>query len=143
MRSYWLLKTEPDEYSFEQLVTDRRTIWDGVLNNLALIHIRAMKKGDRAFIYHTGKEKAIVGIAEIVSNPYSNPETENEKHLVVDIKPIRKFPYPVNLSEIKSQTQFEGLDLIRNSRLSVMPVKDIWWHAIIGQGGLKTLSHGS
>ncbi len=136
MKSYWLLKTEPSEYSFDQLVSDRRTEWDGVTNNQAQMYLRAINKGDRVLIYHTGKEKAIVGIAEVIGKPYPDPSGSKEKQVAIDIKPIRKFPYPVTLTAIKSQSQFDEFELVRNSRLSVMPVRDVWWHIIVSRGGL-------
>ncbi len=136
MPAYWLLKTEPGEYSFDQLVVDRRTVWDGVANNLALKYLRNMKVGDKAFIYHTGTERAIVGIAEIISNPYRDPESKDPKRVVVNLKPDRKLPYPVPLSEIKNNKTFKDFDLVKLSRLSVMPVKNVYWHIILGMGGL-------
>jgi len=136
MPAYWLLKTEPGEYSFDQLVVDRRTVWDGVANNLALKYLRNMKVGDKAFIYHTGTERAIVGIAEIISNPYRDPESKDPKRVVVNLKPDRKLPYPVPLSEIKNNKTFKDFDLVKLSQLSVMPVKNVYWHIILGMGGL-------
>ncbi len=126
----WLLKTEPDCYSWEQLVQDKKTIWDGITNALALKHIRTMKKGDLALIYHTGKERAAIGIAEVVSAPYANPNEEDERLAVVDLKPRKKLPNPVTLDEIKSDKTFAGWDLIRIGRLSVVPVPDAMWKRI-------------
>jgi len=126
----WLLKTEPDCYNWEQLAKDKKTIWDGVTNALALKHIRTMKKGDALLIYHTGDEKAAVGLAEVVSNPYPDPNEADEKLVVVDIKAKSKLAAPVTLAEIKADPAFAGWDLIRNSRLSVVPVPDAIWERI-------------
>src|SRR5271170_8034157 len=122
--AYWLLKTEPDCYSWDKLVRDKRTVWDGVSNGLALKHIRAMKKGDLAFVYHTGDERAVIGVAEVVSNPYSDPKEEDEKLAVVDVKLSRKLLRPVTLAEIKADPAFAGWDLIRLGRLGVMGVPE-------------------
>jgi len=136
MISYWLLKTEPEEYSFDQLVEDRRTVWDGVANNLALQNMRKMKKGDRVLIYHTGRERAVVGIAELISDPYKDPESDDPKIVVMKIKPVQKLPYPVSLADIKENKTFKDFDLVKLSRLSVMPVKQIYWKTILGMGGI-------
>ncbi len=126
----WLLKTEPDAYAWDQLVKDKRAVWDGVANNTALKHIRSMKKGDLALIYHTGDERAAVGVAEIVSNPYPNPDEQDEKLVVVDLKPKKKLPHPVTLADIKADPAFAGWDLLRIGRLSVVPVPDAMWTRI-------------
>jgi len=131
----WLLKTEPECYSWADLVRDKRTVWDGISNALALKHLRTIKKGDQAFIYHTGDEKAVVGIAEIVSNPYPDPKEEDEKLAVVDLKLTEKLPRPVTLSDIKADPAFAGWDLIRNSRLGVMPVPEKMWERVIDLAG--------
>lgn len=123
----WLLKTEPDTYSFDQLVKDTKTTWDGVANATALKHIRSMKKGDVALIYHTGDEKAAVGIAEVTSDPYADPNQDDDKLVVVDLKPRKKLPRPVTLAQIKADPAFEGWDLLRIGRLSVVPVPDTMW----------------
>jgi predicted RNA-binding protein with PUA-like domain len=136
MPAYWLLKTEPDEYSFEQLVSDRRTIWDGVANNLAQKHMRAMQKGDRVMIYHTGKERSVVGIAEVSRKPFPDPVSENPNHVAVEIKSVRKLPVPVKLSDIRNNRTFDDFELVINSRLSVMSVKPLYWKTITGMGGL-------
>lgn len=126
----WLLKTEPDCYSWDHLVKDKKTVWDGVNNALALKHIRTMKKGDAALIYHTGDEKAAIGIAEVTSSPYTDPKEGDEKLAVVDVKPKKKLTRPVTLSEIKADPAFAGWDLLRISRLSVVPVPDAIWSRI-------------
>ncbi len=125
--AYWLLKTEPSTYSFDDLLRDGKTVWDGVTNHLALKHLRAMKKGDLAFIYHTGEEKALVGVAEIVSAPYPDPRTKDGNLTVVDLTPKYRLKHPVALSAIKSKKEFARFELVRLPRLSVMPVaKDVW-----------------
>lgn len=126
----WLLKTEPDCYSWDDLVRDKRAVWDGVSNALALKYIRTMKKGDLALIYHTGDERAIIGIAEVASNPYPDPKEEDEKLAVVDVKLSRKLAQPVTLSDIKADKTFAGWELIRISRLGVMPVPEGMWKRI-------------
>jgi predicted RNA-binding protein with PUA-like domain len=126
----WLLKTEPDCYSWDHLVKDKKTVWDGVNNALALKHIRTMKKGDLAHVYHTGGEKAAVGIAEIASDPYTDPKEGDDKLAVVDLKPKKKLARPVTLAEIKADPAFEGWDLLRIGRLSVVPVSDAIWKRI-------------
>ena len=126
----WLLKTEPDCYAWDQLVKDKKTTWDGVANATALKHIRAMKKGDVALIYHTGDERAAVGVAEITSNPYPDPKEGDDKLVVVDLRPKKKLPNPVTLSDIKADPAFAGWDLLRIGRLSVVPVPDPMWNRI-------------
>lgn len=127
----WLLKTEPEDYSFDNLLRDKKTVWDGVGNNTALMHMRKVKKGDLAFIYHTGKEKQIVGIAEVISNPYPDPKSDNERFVVFEIKPKEKLKHPVTLQQIKSDERFKDFGLVKISRLSAMPVSDEEWKALI------------
>ncbi len=127
----WLLKTEPSVYAFSQLVTDGKTIWDGVANNLALIHIRNMKKGDDAIVYHTDDERACVGIAKVVSAPYADPKEGDPKLAVVDLKPVRALKRAISLKELKENSKLVGFDLFRNSRLSVVPVSDAHWEVIL------------
>ncbi len=128
--AYWLLKTEPDAYSWDDLARDKKTRWDGVNNALALKHIRTIKKGDLAIIYHTGDERAAVGVAEITSDPYPDPSEKNEKTVVVDLKVKRKFPRPLTLAEFKADKAFAGWDLLRIGRLSVVPVPPPLWERI-------------
>ena len=128
MTNYWLAKQEPSGprgYNILQLQKDKKTVWDGVHNNLALKHIRDMKKGDLVFFYHTGDERQVVGIMSIVSNPYPNPKEDNERFVVVDVKFKKLFKDPVTLDEIKNW------ELLRISRLSVMPVPKMIWDSII------------
>jgi predicted RNA-binding protein with PUA-like domain len=126
----WLLKTEPDCYSWDDFVRDKRTVWDGINNALALKHLRSVKKGDLAFIYHTGDERAIIGIAEAVSDSYPDPKGESDKLAVVDLKLKQKLAHPITLSDVKADPAFAGWDLIRNSRLGVMPVPEKMWKRI-------------
>ncbi len=129
--AYWLLKTEPDCYAWDDLVRDKSATWDGVANALALKHIRTMKKGDLALIYHTGNERAAVGIAEVKSAPYADPKEDDEKLAVVGLKPKKKLPAPVPLSIIKADKAFAGWDFLRIGRLSVVPVPDKMWERIL------------
>lgn len=131
MMAHWLLKTEPDCYGWGNLARDKRTAWDGVANNTALKHLRSMKKGDDAIIYHTGSERCAVGIAQIVSNPYPNPKEEDEKLVVVDLKPTRKLARAVHLDEIKADKVFAGWDLLRIGRLSIVPVPVKMWNHLL------------
>lgn len=129
--TYWLLKTEPSTYSYQDLEREKKATWDGVSNNLALKHIREMQKGDLAFIYHSGEEKAIIGIAQITSMPYADPRHADEKLVVVDLKPIEKLEHPVPLAAVKSQKEFAQFELVRMSRLSVMPVSAAHWKMLL------------
>ena len=126
----WLLKTEPDCYSWDDLVRDKKATWDGVSNALALKHIRSMKKGDQALIYHTGNEKQIIGLAEVTSNAYPDPNETDERIAVVDLKPKSKLKNPVTLETIKSDPAFKDWELVRISRLGVMPVSEAIWERI-------------
>ena len=126
----WLFKEEPTHYGFDALVKDKRTVWSGVKNPLAQRHLRAVKRGDRIFYYHTGDEKAIVGIARALGNAYADPSDESGKQAVVDVEPVRKLARPVSLAEIKADPAFKAFPLVRISRLSVMPVSDEEWKRI-------------
>jgi len=130
MASYWILKTEPSSYSFDDLVREGSTVWDGVKNALALKHIRTMKSGDRVLIYHSGKEKAAVGEAKIVSSPYPDPETGDDKLSVVDIAAVERLDVPVDLKTIKADGAFADLALVRMPRLSVVPATRAQWERI-------------
>lgn len=127
----WLLKTEPGEYSAHDLKRDRKTVWDGITNATALIHLRAMKKGDRAIIYHTGTERAAVAIAEVAGNPYPDPNEDDAKRVVVDIQFKSMLDSPVTLEQIKADKAFAGWDLLRIGRLSVVPTPDEVWNRLI------------
>jgi predicted RNA-binding protein with PUA-like domain len=129
--AYWLLKSEPHVYSYADLERDDTTVWDGVNNNLALKHIRTMLPKDLALIYHTGDERRAMGIAEVVSTAYADPKLEDPKRAVVDVKAVKLLPQPVTLAQIKQDPSFEGFDLIRISRLSVVPVSEAHWQRIL------------
>src|SRR5262249_47088801 len=122
--NYWLLKSDPDEYSYDDLAKDGNAVWDGVTNNLALQNLRKIKKGDLLLIYHTGDEKAIVGLAVAASNPYPDLNSDNEKLTVIDIKTKKRLKRPVPLSKIKQMPEFAEFPLVRLPRLSVMPVSE-------------------
>jgi predicted RNA-binding protein with PUA-like domain len=129
--NYWLVKQEPTAYSYDMLEKDKKTTWDGVHNNLALKYIRLMKKGDMAFFYHTGNEKQVVGIIEIATDYYPNPKEDDKRFVVVDVKSISRLKRPVTLDEIKKDDKFKDWELLRISRLSVMPVPKNLWNEII------------
>lgn len=129
--NYWLVKQEPTTYNYDLLEKEKKTVWDGVHNNLALKHIRAMKKGDKAFFYHTGDEKQAVGIIEITSDPYPNPKEDDARFVVMDVRPISKLKKPVTLEEMKKDSKFKNWELIKISRLSVMPVPKPLWDEIV------------
>jgi predicted RNA-binding protein with PUA-like domain len=132
MATRWLFKTEPSVYSYQQLVKDRKTVWDGVANNLALKNLRDIEKGDQIFIYHTGDEKAAVGIAKSLSKAYPDPEKNDPKLLVVDIESVRELPRPVTLAQVKAHPKLKNFDLVRNSRLSIMKLSDEQWEIMEG-----------
>jgi predicted RNA-binding protein with PUA-like domain len=118
----FLFKTEPAEYSFGDLVRDKRAVWDGITNALALIHLRSVKKGDTVVIYHSGSGKEAVGLAQAVSAPYPDPKAGDPKRVVVDLKPLRAFQKAVPLATFKTDAVLRTVDLVRISRLSVMPL---------------------
>jgi len=124
----WLVKEEPDHYNYDALVRDGRTVWSGVRNPLAQKHLRSIRKGDRIFYDHTGKEKAVVAIAKAASDAYDDPK--DAKLGVVDVVPEKKLARPVTLHEIKADPSFASFPLVRMSRLSVMPVSDAEWKRI-------------
>ena len=131
----WLFKEEPTHYSFDELVRDQRTVWSGVKNPLAQKHLHAVKKGDRIFYYHTGDEKAVVGIAKALGDAYTDPDDQTAKQAVVDVGPVKKLARPVTLASIKADPAFNTFALVRISRLSVMPVSDREWDGIIRKAG--------
>ena len=126
----WLFKEEPSNYSFGQFTRDKGTVWAGVRNPLAQKHLRSVKKGDRVFYYHTGNEKAIVGIARATSGAYPDPNDKTGKLVVVDVEPVQPLDRPVTLAEIKASKAFADFPLTRLPRLSVMPVTDAEWSEI-------------
>ena len=126
----WLVKEEPDHYAYDQLERDRTTVWAGVRNPLAQKHLRSIRRGDRIFYYHTGKQKAVVAIAKAITDAYPDPEDDSGKAFVVDIAPEKALPRPVTLAEIKADPAFATFPLVRLPRLSVMPVTDAEWARI-------------
>lgn len=125
--AYWLFKTEPDCYSYGDLERDKKTVWDGVGNNLALKYLRQIEKGDLAIIYHTGDEKSAMGVAEVISQPYVDPKLNDPKMVVVDVKPKYRLSTPVTLAQVKGNQKMADFLLVTNSRLSVMPVNESQW----------------
>lgn len=122
--SCWLLKTEPEAYSYDDLERDGATTWDGVANNAALKYMRGIKRGDLLMIYHTGDVRALIGLAEATSDPYPDPNRDEERLLVFDARPLRRLPQPVTLATVKADPAFDGFDLVRLPRLSVLPVAE-------------------
>ena len=127
--AYWLMKSEPSSYSWEDLVRDGATEWDGVRNNAARLHLKAMSQGDEAFLYHSMTDKAVVGIMRIASDPH--PDPKDQDWVSVRVEPVRKVERPVTLSEIKSVPALASMELLRQSRLSVAPVRDAEWRQIL------------
>ena len=127
---YWLVKEEPDHYSYHQLEHDGKTEWAGVKNSLAQKYLRAIRKGDRIFYYHTGSQKAVVGIAQAAGDAYPDPKDPTGKLHVVDVVPVEALKRPVTLAEIKADKAFADFPLVRISRLSVMPVTSAEWKRI-------------
>ncbi|NNJ13184.1 EVE domain-containing protein [Chloroflexales bacterium ZM16-3] len=135
MPAYWLLKSEPDAYSYDDLERDGATVWDGVANNAALMYIRRVQPGDQALIYHTGDERRAVGLAEIVSAAYPDPKLGDPRLVVMDLRPMRRLPRPVALAEVKADPFFADFALVRQGRLSVVPVTAEQWARLLGMAG--------
>lgn len=129
--SNWLLKSEPNDYSFDELEREKRAVWDGVKNPVALKHMRNVRPGDQAFFYHTGKEKAIIGIARVETAAYPDPDADDERLVVFEISPARRLASPVTLAAVKAAGEFAGWELVRVPRLSVMPVSDSIWSRVL------------
>lgn len=121
--NYWLMKTEPGTYSWDDLVRDGRTFWDGVRNYQARNFMKEMKKGDLVLYYHSVNEKRIKGIAKVTREFYQDPSTDDDRWVAVDIEPVEEFENPVSLSDIKSDSRLSDMVLVKNSRLSVQPVR--------------------
>ncbi len=132
--AYWLLKTEPGDYGWADLLHDGKTVWDGVANNAALKHMRTMSKGDLTFIYHTAEERRVMGVAEIIKSPYADPKLNDPRRVVIDVRAKNTLPEPVTLAQTKADPAFEGWDLLRQPRLSVMPVPPKLWIRILKLG---------
>ena len=133
--AHWLLKSEPFKYSWSDMLTDRRTHWNGVRNHQAAINLKAMRIGDQAFFYHSNEGKEIVGIVEIVAEAYPDPSDEAGRFVMVDVAPIAPVKTPVTLAAMKANPELADLALIRQSRLSVVPVSDEHWARIIAMAG--------
>lgn len=129
----WLLKSEPGDYSYDDLERDGTTVWDGVANFTALRHMRDVRKGDRALIYHTGKQRAAVGTAKVLSDAYPDPRSDDPRIVVFDVEADERLPRPVTLAEVKADPAFADFDLVRLPRLSVMPVPPDLWRRIFGK----------
>lgn len=136
--NYWLLKSDPESYSFDDLERDGRTRWDGATNPQALGFLRQMAAGDLALVYHSGKEKAIVGSATIDSAPYGDPASKDGKLVVVDLRFSQRAAQPVTLARIKADPAFAEFHLVRQSRLSVIPVPQTLWTKLAAWCGLKS-----
>ena len=131
--AYWLMKSEPSSYSWDDLVRDGGTEWDGVRNNAARLHLRAMKVGDQAFFYHSMDERAVVGIMRIARGP--QPDPKDNDWVSVRVEPVKPLPRPVDLKAIKAEPKLASMELIRQSRLSVAPVRDEEWKLILNMAG--------
>lgn len=134
--AHWLLKSEPEEWSWDQQVAEGRdgAEWTGIRNFAARNNLRAMKKGEQAFFYHTGQERAIVGVVKVVAT--AHPDSTDSAWLAIDVAAVKRLPKPVSLEQIKADKRLKGMTLVRISRLSVQPVSDAEWRIITGLGGL-------
>ena len=135
--SYWLLKTEPTYYSFDDLVRDRRVVWEGVKNPTALGHLRRVEKGDTVVIYHTATEKSAIGLAEVTRGPYPDPKLSDPKRVVVDLKPLRRLAAPVPLATFRADAVLKTTELVRISRLSVVPLTAAHFARVLERAGEK------
>jgi predicted RNA-binding protein with PUA-like domain len=133
----WILKTDSDVYPFDQLERERRAVWDGVSNAVALKHIRSMAPGDPLMIYHSGATKEIVGLARVTSAPYPDPKAGDPKLSVVEVEVDRRLPKPVSLAAVKADPAFADLALVRQPRLSVIPVPEPQWNRLLAMAGLS------
>ena len=135
--AYWLVKSEPSVYPWEQMVKDKKTFWDGVRNYAARLHLRAMKKGDEAFFYHSNEGLEIVGIVKIVKEAYQDPTTDDDAWVAVDVAPVKKLKNAVPLAEMKKRKELANMALIRLGRLSVQPVTEEEWNIVLEMAGEK------
>ena len=133
--AYWLIKSEPFKYSWDQFEKDGKTYWDGVRNYAARNNLRDMKKGDKLLFYHSNEGLEIVGIAEVIKEHYQDPTTEDTAWVVVDVKPVRKLKQSVSLKQIKAEPRLQDMALLRLSRLSVQPVKEEEWKVVMELAG--------
>jgi predicted RNA-binding protein with PUA-like domain len=135
--AHWLVKSEPSVYSFDQFQKDKETVWSGVRNYAARIHLRTMKKGDEVLYYHSNEGTEIVGIAKVIKEAYQDPTTDDDRWVAVDLKPIRRLKHSVSLSQIKADKSLADMALVRLGRLSVQPVTDKEWVAVMTLAGEK------
>ena len=135
--AYWLVKSEPFKYSWEQFEKDKQTFWDGVRNYAARNNLRAMQKGDEVLFYHSNEGLAIVGIAKVVKESYQDPTTDENAWVVVHLKPYKKIKKPVTLEQVKADPRLKDMALVRLGRLSVQPVTEEEWNIIMELGGMK------
>lgn len=135
--AYWLIKSEPFKYSWDQFVADKKTFWDGVRNYAARNNLRAMKKGDKALFYHSNEGLEMVGIAKVVKESYQDPTTDEDAWVVVDFAPLKKLKNPVSLAQVKMEKRLANMALIRLGRLSVQPVTDEEWEIVMEMAGEK------
>ena len=131
----WLVKTEPDEYSFSDLERDGKTVWEGVKNPLARKHLREMRQGDKVLVYHTGIQKAIVGMATVGSEPYADPKQKDPQATVIDFASLKRLKNSVPLQAVKADKRFAQWELVRMARLSVMPVSQEHWNLLMKMAG--------
>jgi len=133
--AYWLMKSEPSVYSYDQLVKDKHTVWDGIRNYAARLHLRAMKKGDLVFFYHSNEGTEIVGIAKVTKEAYADPGAAGADWSAVDIAPYRKLKKPVTLAQIKADKRLANMALVRIGRLSTQPVTGEEWEIVMKMAG--------
>lgn len=133
--AYWLIKSEPFKYSWDQLIKDKKIVWDGVRNYAARLNLRAMKKGDQAFFYHSNEGVEIVGIAKIVKEAFQDPTTDDDRWVAVEVAPVKKMKKPVTLVQIKAEKKLQDMDLVRLGRLSVQTVKPEEWELVLKMAG--------
>jgi predicted RNA-binding protein with PUA-like domain len=135
--AHWLVKSEPSVYSFDQLIKDKSTVWSGVRNYAARLHLRGMKKGDEVFYYHSNEGTDIVGIAKVIKEAYQDPTTDDDRWVAVDLAPVRRLKNPVNLDQTKADKRLAEMALVRIGRLSVQPVTDREWKIVLEKAGEK------
>ena len=140
-RAYWLVKSDPDAYSWDDLVRDGSTYWDGVRNYQARNHLAAMRKGDFVLYYHSGADKQVVGVTRVTAEAYPDPTTKDERWVVVDLELVRPFAHPLTLAEIKAEPSLCKLALLRQSRLSVMPIERKEFDRILRLGKTRLAAH--
>ena len=134
---HWLVKSEPSKYSWDKFVEDQQTLWDGIRNYTARNNLKAMKKGEKVFFYHSKEGLEIVGIANVAKEAYQDPTTDDTNWVVVDLKPVKKMKKPVTLATIKADKRLEGISLVKQGRLSVCPITDEEWDIILHLGEMK------